>query len=799
MALTPFPLLGGVIKDDTPLSAEGFVTDCDKMRWRRKKWETIGGWEVATQATFEGIARGGHAWADLAGTRAAAFGTAAKLYAYYGGDVRDITPVKAQGTIVNGFQTELGSTVVLVLAPVHGLKNTDVVTFSGADPVGGVTVNGSYSVEILTADIFRIVTGTTATSSATGGGRVDFTAPFDVGLVNGIGGLGYGSGAFGTGPYGVASAGDIHARVWSLDNFGNNLVACPTNGALYEWQPQSAYPELVVNGSFTTTANWFTSISTLVGPFTTLNASATVTVAHTAHGMITGDKVTFRNATAVGGLTIAGEYTITVTGANAYTITAASNATSAATGGGLVEVEQPKNGTNSNGWNITGGKAVATAGRASQIFQDMTGILSGGVTYVLTLTLVVTAGRLQFRVISNPGTPVDFAFGEPFSKSGTYTFRFNTPPNPTFIKLAKDATFAGSVDDVSIKVESKAYRIQDAPPYSKDMFVDPNGFVVLLGTSEEDGDYNALCVRWSDQKNNRTWITNDDTLSREQILSQGSEIRGGLATRGQNMIWTDAALYTMRFTGTSTDVFRFDLIGTGCGLIHKNACIEHNGQAFWWGSNRNFYIYTGGIPQILDCPIRADVMDNLSPGQESKISCGVNSAYNEVWWFYPDARDGIECSRYVVYNWSENVWYVGTFARSQWIGDGVFQTPIALSTSGQIFFHELGKSANGDVLEWSLETAFLDMGDGERLMRVSRFVPDFEEQEGLITMGLTFKGFPAGAETTYSPYEIRTDTQKIDFRHTGRQMRARFTGAGAPSFARFGAIKMDISETGARR
>lgn len=714
MPLTKFPLLGGVIKDDTPLEAEGYVTDSDKMRYRRKKWETIGGWEVATLAQFAGIARGGHAWADLAGTKAAAFGTAAKLYAYYGGDLRDITPVKTARVATNPLSTEQGSNVVLVKAPAHGLKDKDIATFSGADAVGGILVDGDYTVSVLTYDLFRITTNTTATSTVNGGGgRVEFVVPLDAGLVNGIGGLGFGSGAFGSGPFGVASSGDIHARVWSLDNFGNNLVAVPTNGGLYEWQPFSAFPELVRNGDFANAGtNW---------------------------------------------------------------------------------------GTQGTGWTFTNGRAEAAAGAASSLVQDETGVLSGGVTYRIKFTLTRTAGSLQFRVTSAASdTPADIAFGEPFAKPGTYEFRFTAPPNPTFIKFAKDAAFAGSVDDVSIKVESQAYRIQDAPAYSRDMFVDPNGIVVLLGTVQVNGVYNAMCIRTSDQRNNRSWTPNDKSQAYEQVLSLGSEIRGGLAARGQNLIWTDTALYTMRYQG-STDTFRVDPVGTGCGLIHKNAVIEHNGLAFWWASDQNFRIYTGGIQQIIDCPLRADVMDNLAPGQESKITCGVNSAFNEIWWLYPDARDGIECSRYVVYNWSENDWYVGKLNRSQWIGDGVFPNPIGLGTDGMIYFQELGLSANGDELEWLLEGAWLDLGEGDTLMRVDRFVPDFEDQQGLIQMWLTFKPFPVGVETTYGPYDIRTDVSKIDFRHTGRQMRATFKGKGAPAFARFGSIKMNIIETGARR
>lgn len=803
MPVTKFPFMPGIYKDDTPSKAEGYAVDGNWIRWWNDAWQAMGGSELATTATFSGVARGGHAWADLSGTKAAAFGTAADLYAYYGGDILTITPEKARGTLVNPFTTQNGSPVVVVFSLNHGLKDGDTVTFSNADAVGAITVNGPYAVdEILSPSLYRIVTGTTASSDATGGGSVEYSVLLDAGLVDGIGGLGYGSGAYGTGLYGISTTGDIHARVWSLDNWGNNLLALPTNGALYEWQPAVVYPELVVNGSFADTSAWFSNIVTLVDPFTTTTGDATVTVTHASHGLTTGNKVTFRGGNMVGGVRIAGEKTVTVTNTNTYTVEAESNATSTVTtpAGGTVEVTMPSSGSGSSGWSITGGKLTATAGKRSSAYQDMTGRLSGGVTYVIEFDAVVTAGGLQVRVTNAASdSPFPVAFGETIRKTAHYKRRFTAPPNPTFFQFAKDDTFAGSIDNVSIKMEDEAYRIMDAPQYARDMFVDPNRFVVLLGTVEQDGDFNAMCVRWCDQENNRTWTANDDNQAGEFALALGSEIRGGLAARGQNLVWTDSALYSMRYSGSSQDVFRFDLIGQNCGLIHKNAAVEHNGIAFWWSANGNFYIYTGGVAQILPCHLLKDVMENLASGQESKISCGVNAAKNEIWFQYPDKRDGNECSRYVTYNWSAQCFYSGKLNRTQWIADGIFPSPLTFSPDGKIYFQERGNSDNGDVLSWEWVSGDLDLGEGDYLMKATRLIPDFQDQKGLIKFWLTFKAFPTDPGTTYGPYECRTDTRKIDFRHTGRLMSLRIVGEGAPSYARFGAVKMDLAPTSSIR
>lgn len=714
MPLTKFPIGPGVFKDDTPLKSEGFAIEAQWMRWRRDSWQVMGGYQAASNDTFDGFVRGGHAWADLSGSRAAGFGTAANLYAFYGGDIRDITPFAARGTLVNPFQTENGSTQVLVGHLQHGLKPGSTVTYALADPVGGITINGTYTVTIRDLNSYWITHTSSATSDATGGGKVEYSAPLDIGRIDGIGGIGYGTGPYGTGPYGTPSSGDINPRVWSCANWGHTGLFVPDNGALYMWQPQAEYPELLPRSVFTA---W-------------------------------------------------------------------------------------KAGT---GWTVNAGSGLATAvaGVASDLYIDLTGVLSGGVSYDSYLPVTRTAGGFQFRIVSDPtGTPVDITFGETIDKTANYSRRFTAPANPTRLKISKDATFAGTVDlaTMSVKVIADAFRIMDAPPYARDMFVDDKRIVVLLGTVEQDGDFNAMLVRWSDQENLFTWTANSDNQAGEFVLGIGSEIRGGLASRGQNYIWTDAALYTMRYT-SSSDVFRIDHVGSGAGLRAKNACAEFNGVAFWWGADDNFYLIQGGAPQLLECPMRKDVTENLSPNQQAKISCGVNSQFGEVVWLYPDRRDGDgkEPSRYLIYNWDANCWYTGFLDRSQWIDSGVFQNPMAFGLDGKIYYHDRSKSANGDPLPWSLKTGLFDLGDGDTHFNVMRFVPDFADQEGAIKLEFWFRQFAQSEDVQYGSYQMTPGTEKVDMRHSGRLMSMAFSGEGAPAFNRFGSFRMDIRPSGARR
>ena len=699
----------GIVKDDTPLASEGGYVSGSLVRFRRGRWQVIGGWEDAGADAFTSPVRGTKAWATLAGDKVLAYGTSDKLLTLYGGSTDDITPLKYRATLTDPFATVNGSDVVTVTAQDHGLRDGDSVTFALAASVGGLSLNDTYTVtRVLSLDKFTITHGSNASSTvAAGGGKVEVTAALDAGLVDGVGGTGWGTGTYGTGLYGYPTGGDVDPRVWSLDNWGNDLVAIPRLGALYEHRPASvSNPSLVTSGD----------------------------------------------------------------------------------------------GTGGAGWSYSAPTWTATAGSASEITWPVIGDMSGGTIYELVLTCTVSAGTLQVEVTSDTGSPTDVSIGEAIDESGTYTRRFRAPASPTTVKLAKDASFAGTVTAFTVRLPTTATRVQSAPAYSIGGFVDPNRIMVCYGTVESDGDYNPMLVRWSNQEDLTTWLPADDNLAGEYPLARGSRIIGGLATRGQNLIWTDEALYSMRFTGNSGDVFQFTLVGTGCGLVGKNAAAEVNGVAFWWGRNGQFYVFQGSMPQIIDCPVRRDVTDNLAFAQDEKVFCGINSEYNEVWWFYPDARDDTnECSRFVAYSWVEDHWTVGVLDRTAWVPPGVYEDPIAFSTDGKVFFQERGTTANGATLPWEIETAWFNIDDGNNVLSLTRFQPDFEEQTGNLDMTLTYRYWPRGDDIAFGPYEITPTTREVMFRHTGRQAKVKFASGTNSRFVRAGVHSFDVIPGGAVR
>jgi hypothetical protein len=256
----------------------------------------------------------------------------------------------------------------------------------------------------------------------------------------------------------------------------------------------------------------------------------------------------------------------------------------------------------------------------------------------------------------------------------------------------------------------------------------------------------------------------------------------------------------MDYLGDPLLVYGFELLGQGCGLIASNAAVEKDGSAFWLTRSGEFYTYSGGSAVPLVCPVQRYVLDNLDFAQADKIHAAVNGANQEIWWFYPDTRDGTaECSRYVIYNYAEQHWSIGTWDRTAWLDAGALQYPIATDPAGYLYYHELGRTADGGPIIAHLESAPSDLGDGDTLLAVLRVVPDVEDFQG--GMSLTFKGkhFPASAEVTHGPYAILPGTEKIDVRLTGRQMAVRIDSASAPSFWRLGSMRVDLRPTGAKR
>ena len=261
MPITKLQIQPGIYPDDSPLTAENYFVDADKIRFVNGKAETIGGQEKASSDVLVGKARGMMTWSDNARDSYLAVGTHTRLYAMDNdGDTYHITPVIERGTLTNPFTMVNEQTAVTVADTAHGLEVDQAVTFSGATAVGGITINGTYSVSSVTnANAYVINHTSAATSGASGGGTVDYEYHLSPGSEYDLGQLGYGSGGYGSGTYGSQETGyETFARTWTLDKWGQNLIACPRQKQIYEWAPATAPAEAVANGTFATIGSSWT-------------------------------------------------------------------------------------------------------------------------------------------------------------------------------------------------------------------------------------------------------------------------------------------------------------------------------------------------------------------------------------------------------------------------------------------------------------------------------------------------------------------------------------------------------------
>jgi hypothetical protein len=716
----------GIVKTDTSLQSEGGYVDGNRTRFYQGQPEPIGGWLIFTPVTYNGYARGAHAWTNLQGQRCIAFGTATNLYGFVNSGIRDITPFLHYTVLNNAFSTVSGSAIVSVAVPFHGLDVGNHVTFANHQTtIGGLTIEGNYTVTaVASPNVFTITHGSNASGTATNsGGAVDFNAALPAGLQSNPP-TGYGTGSYGSGSYGSS---DLlrELRVWSLDNFGENLMANPSGFGVFEWQPESVYEELAFNGTFTGNANGW----------------------------------------ALG-----------------------------------------------TGWAYSANQITATAGSASNLSQNVLDVLEGGRTYVITFTVTRSAGSLKFRVnAGSPAAVIDVAEASTaITKSGTYTRLFRCPANPSDVVFEKDNAFAGSIDNVSVKLYDRAIAIRTAPARVDAMFVDPRGVVVAVGCNQVDGVYNPTCVRNSAISNSYLWIPDSNNVASELILrGGGGRLMAGCATRQQSIVWGDDGVFSLQWAGQVGQAFTPQLLATSCGLISRHSFSKANGFVIFITNTKDCFVFRGigatslGVPEKVKWPVREDVFDTLDLNQTLKCNAGLNPAFNEFWFFYPDTREGNECSRYVIYNWLDDAWTVGQMPRTAWIPSGVLPNPLGFEprndTQGVVHEHEVGRTANGGHIGAWIETAMLDTVDGETFTAVLGCVPDVKSQSGEITLTVKSRIYPNGAEKTTGPMSLLTTTQRKNFRVTARQFALRWDWTTTGGFGRLGAIALDVAPEPSRR
>jgi len=553
---------------------------------------------------------------------------------------------------------------------------------------------------------------------------------------------------------------DTHSWV-GLD--GLRYLALGTNRKLYIYNEGAVYDITPLRET-----------QALTNPFTT-NGTTLVTVTDSSHGAIQGDFVTFDSFSAVDGLDMNAEFEIvSITDANNYVVRHTGTASGSTSGGG---------GSGNAKYQINVGPATSTYG----LGWGTDTWNSGAWGSASSASDVVLVGRNWS--LDN--------FGEDLIAT-----------------VLDGGTF---IWDTSGGTGARATALSNAPTASRFSLVSTDTrHLLVFGTETtigSTGTQDDLLFRFSDREDATDFTPVATNEAGSLRISDGSKIVGAVKSAGQILVWTDTSLHGIQFVGTP---FTFGLrqLGANAGLIAQHAAIEVNGVAYWM-SDDAFYLYDGVVKKM-PCSVQDFVFDDLSYTNRNDIAVGLNTAYNEIIWYYASAN-ATQIDRAVAYNYLEGTWYTLSLGRTTWLGAYVYEKPIATEydasatanistilglTAGASFIyeHESGNNqADGTAITAFLETGSVEIADGDQLMSISKLVPDFDNLANTMTARLTLEQYPQSSSNVTSNASITSSTEKVSVRGRGRAVKIRYTTNTVDDTPwRLGSQKLEIRPDGRR-
>jgi hypothetical protein len=538
--------------------------------------------------------------------------------------------------------------------------------------------------------------------------------------------------------------------------------------------------------------------------FDATTGSATVTVNKTAHGLAVGRYVTFSSVTVPTGSGYAtsdfedNTFEITNVTANAFDITMPSNSAGTTSGTGSAQIDPY----------VIVGPTFQTAnfGWGTSYWGDSTWGTERGTT----------------NVILDPGLWSLDNFGQILTAT---------------ILNGKTFTWdAGAVDARTIR----ATIMSNAPTKTRLTQVsDRDRHVFHFGTETTIGDpttQDPMFIRFSDQEDFNTYAPTATNTAGTFRLDKGNVIVGAVSGKDYTLVLTDSSAYVIQYVGPPF-TFSVRQVGTNCGLIGQNALSYSNGIVFWMSGEGGFFMYDGTV-KMLPCLVEDFVFttagDNLGINYASNqlVYCEHNTLYNEINWFYPKAGS-TQINRSVTYNYAENCWTTSSLARSSYADQGVFDLPYATdynSTATPNFPTILGiTSKYGASTYYAQETgtdqinssgttsinAYIQsgdfditntnnianlQGDGDFIMSVKRFIPDFKVLSGNSKVTLLLNNYPAdtASSSPLGPFTITSSTDKVDTRARGRLVSIKIENDAVGETWRYGTFRLDARPDGRR-
>ena len=521
--------------------------------------------------------------------------------------------------------------------------------------------------------------------------------------------------------------------------------------------------------------------------FSATNGSSTITITDSANGANQFDFVTFSGAASLGGNVTAAvlnqEYQIQrLVSSNQYEITVSVTANGSDSGNGgssTVGTYQINTGLDTSvggtGW------GAGTWGR-----DGWGDAASGGLTT-----------EVELRIWSHDNFGEDLIINP--RDSGLFYWDRTAGTSQRAVALN---TLTGTKR--SIPTIAKQILVSD-----QDRHLIAFGADAIGGPTDENGNgtQDPLLIRFADQEDALYWYPTATNTAGDLRLGSGSKFVQAVETKREILVWTDTSLHSMRFIGPPF-TFGIQQLAQGITIASPNAAIASEDYVFWMGID-TFFVYAGQTAQ-LPCTVKDKVFTDFNLSQVEKVTSGINSEFSEVTWFYPSA-DSEDNNRYVTYNYLEKVWTFGTLTRDAWLDRGTRTYPLATG-GGYLYNHELGYDDDGSPMDSFIESASMDIGDGDTFSYIRRLVPDltFTGSTALSSPQATFtlkaRNFPGAnftstsagdaVRTSSSPVEEYTD--QLYLRVRGRSFALRVESEALGSRWKLGSPRVDLRPDGRR-
>jgi hypothetical protein len=782
MKISPSP---GMFTDGTRYTAEGTWYDADKVRFRKGFAEKLGGWTKYVAASFLGTCRKLHDWVTDGGSKYIGIGTHLKLYVNLGGGYYDITPVRSTVSLgTDPIATVSGTAVITITtSSAHGAVVGDYVTIAGATASGGIgtgSINKEHRVVALGAPDgtnpttkFRVVCDARASSTDTGEGGASVTAAFQIntGLDTFVDGGGFGSGTWGSSTWGSAtSIGQAtQLRIWSVDNFGDDMLACVRQGKIFYWDESNgtstrAIPlEEVVRRSVTLLSN----------PISVTNTSSVITVTDKGgHGAAAGDKVTLSGASAVGGVDAANinkEHTIaTVPTKTTFTVDTGDAASSTTTGGGTSVAASYKAGTyyppvgayqvlmsdvgrhvvalgctgvNSTAINplnvrwsssetVGTWQPLSTNSAGGQELSSGSEIV-GGLAVRQEILIWTDAGITSMRYV---GSPYYFAFTE--VARGMSMISQNAAVNANgrvfFMDRGDFYVYAGSVQKLKCPVLTTVFDDFDLGQRQK----------VVCGHNPDFSEVTWFYPSESGSGENDKYVTYN---YEDNIWYTGTLVRGGWNQANTKSYPLASSIISKDlsenpFTTNTDSTSNVSISSTAHGLSVGDTVFISDASA------------TGGLSATL-----------------------LNNQHTVV--------TVTDADNYTI--------TLADAATADTGGGGA----VKVNYENVLYSHENGYDDDGSAMTAYIETADMDLGEGDKTWSIHRIIPDFyftgAESSDEVTVSLNGHNFPADSQASIASAAFTPSTAEGFVRARARQVSMKVESTGVGYGWRLGFVRLD--------